>query len=145
MGWSIYIRKGLVYLPTIAEAKSGFFLEIEPIEVADVNDKQAVREAVFATLARNRPVVPDPDPETYKMAPILALAGVKSWSTFYKNAKQLGVMRGESGYEIFRLKPYGRGFTSDETSRIKLPGNCTIAQVVDRVVDEIERIYHEAS
>jgi hypothetical protein len=142
MGWLVYIRKGKVYIPSTAVAKSGICFDVEPIEVADITDSESLRRSVAAVINRGRPSVPDPPRDAYKNAPILALAGVKGWTTFYKGTRQLLFMRGDSGFEIAEFIPYGQGeqgFKPDESTRIKLPGNFSMPQIIERIVAEIQR------
>jgi hypothetical protein len=38
MLWQIYLRKGLVYVPTVAEIEPGFYRVIETVEVVSAQD-----------------------------------------------------------------------------------------------------------
>jgi hypothetical protein len=80
-------------------------------------------------------------PDQFEKDPMLELAGVKTWSAFYKGAVQLCFMRGKSGFEIFRLMPYGsgnKGYRVDESTRIALSSELTLDAVVERIVEEIQ-------
>lgn len=138
MSWFAYIRKGMVYIPSSAITTDGILVEIEPIETASVRDTSALRQAVVRVINRGRKLIPPPPLIAYENAPILALAGVKTWSGFYKGTVQIGFFCGESGFEIYGLKRYERGFTADESTRIKLGKDLPVELAIDRIVDEIQ-------
>jgi len=94
MGWSIYIRKDKVYIPTSVDTVDGMLMDAEPVEVAAIDQASAIRDAVVSVVDRGRRVVPAPLRDAYKNAPLLALARVKTWPVFYKGTIQLGFMRG---------------------------------------------------
>lgn len=142
MSWFVYIRKQRVYIPSAAMTSDGILVGIEPVEMAPINDMDALKYAVQRLIARGRKPIAPMKSSDFECDPILEAAGVKSWSTFYKGTRQLIFMRGEIGFEIVRLIPYGqgeRGYKTDEATRIKLPGDLPMAQVVERIVEEIQR------
>lgn len=138
MSWFVYIRKDRAYIPTSADTVDGIVIGVEPIEIADIDDTAALGSAVRAVIDRGRSVITKPPRDAWKNDPILALAGVKTWSAFYKGVRQLCFMRRDTGFEIVRLKPYERGFQTDEATRIQLPADLPLSQVVGRIVKEIQ-------
>ena len=143
MGWSIYIRDGKVYIPTSAETLDGILIDVEPIEIAALDDAQAISDAVVAVVSRERRIVPAPPRDAYKHHPLLALAGVKTWHGFYKGATQLGFMRAEAGFEVFELKPHEHGgYVANEATREKLPGDWSAAQCANRIRARIQAASH---
>lgn len=139
MSWCAYIRNGKIYIPSDAITPDGILVGIEPIEVAGIDDEGALKSAVMAAILRGRRRIPAPSREDWKNDPVLKLAGVRTWSSFYKGTRQLCFMRRESGFEIVRLKPYERGFQTDETTRIILPADLPLERAVERIVEEIQR------
>ena len=139
MGWSIYLRNGKVYVPTSAETVDGILMDEEPIEVAAIEDAKAIRAAAVAVVGRGCRIVPAPTRDAYNHSPVLASAGVKTWRAFYSGTTQLGLMRGAAGFEVFGLAPHEHGgYVVDETTREKLPGDWSVAQCAERIVERIQ-------
>ena len=140
MGWTAYIRKGKVFVPTSALTTDGLLINVEPIEMADVADRNAVARCVHAVIARGIRTVPAPDPREFSVSPMFALAGVASWSAFYKGAKQLGFMSGANGYEVFHLKKseVAAYYVVDESTRLKLPPELTPLEVADFIANSTQ-------
>lgn len=142
MSWSVFIRKGKVYLPTAAITSDGIIVGISPVEVVSIDETDAVASAVERTLRRGQLKIPALTREELEASPTLEAAGVKKWSQFYRGAKQMGFMISKSGFEIFRLVPYRHGgYVVDEDSRVILDKEMPTEEVAARIGSEIQRLW----
>lgn len=55
MLWHIYVRKGIAYVPTVAQTVAGFYLDIEPVVAVPATDVSAVQAAVRQAIGRGNP------------------------------------------------------------------------------------------
>jgi hypothetical protein len=140
MSWSIDIRKGKVYIPSCGDTKEGIVLGIEPIEVADLGDVAGLRAALNNAINRGRKLVPLPSVDSFDKHPIHQLAGVKTWSAYYKGTRQLFLVRRDGSFEIFALKKGDRrGYVPDEPTREWITPDVPLAPAIDRIVERIQR------
>ena len=84
---SCYLRKGIVYVPTLARTTAGFHLVVGPVAVVPVSQAAELHEVFREKIAKGNPAVPtparnDPGDEAVMLKP----AGVKSWSAFERGA-----------------------------------------------------------
>ncbi len=139
-GWAIYVRKNQVFIPSSGDTKEGIVLDIEPIEVADLQDVAGVRVALTNVIARGRRLVPLPAPDAFNKHPVHQLAGVKTWSAFYKGTRQLFLVRRDGSFELFALKKGDQGgYVPDEPTRQWITPDVPLAPAIDRIVALIQR------
>ena len=60
MHWGLFVRRDVAYIPTSARTESGFYLDVEPVEIAEINDTETFKEAVKAALSRGNPKMATP-------------------------------------------------------------------------------------
>jgi hypothetical protein len=133
--FDIYLRRGVVYLPTMAKVLTGGGQEIEPVEKASVSDETALRHAIKETLARGNPVLAsysyadNPDPWVIKSAK------VKSFGEFAQGAMLWIMVEKDGVYEIRgqMKRPY-KGWVPDPKNKIDLPSGSTSDDWVDRMI-----------
>ncbi|HWE75007.1 MAG TPA: hypothetical protein VG328_17735 [Stellaceae bacterium] len=132
MRWHCYLRRGAVFLPTTGKVDKNVYFLVEPVAVIPVSNTGALRTALRETIARGNPVV-----EYDREAPpvLCKYAGVKSWSTFARNAS-LWVMDDTNG--ALRIEPNTRdsrgAFSPDKTVIETLPAGSTIDDLTDRMI-----------
>lgn len=127
-----YLRQGTVFLPTTGKADKNVYFLVEPVAVVPVSDTDALRRALRETIARGNPTV-----KYDRSAPpvLLKYAGVKSWSTFARNAR-LWVM--EEAADVFIVVPYQRGadgsFSPDKTATVTLQNATAPHDLAERMI-----------
>jgi hypothetical protein len=132
-----YLRQGTVFLPTVGKVDKNVYFLIDPVAVVPVSNADALRAALRETIKRGNPAV-----EYDRGAPPLLCkyAGVKSWSTFARNASLWG-MRETDG--IFRIEPNtgdSRGaFTPDKDATETLPAGSTIDDLINRMIAILQK------
>ncbi len=140
MSWPIHIRKGSVFISSCGDTREGIVLGIAPIEVTDLQDEAGLRVALTNVISRGRKLVALPPPDAFKNHPIHQLAGVKTWSAFYKGTRQLFLVRRDGSFELFALKKGDQGgYVPDEPTREWITPDVPLAPAIDRIVARIQR------
>jgi hypothetical protein len=109
MLWNVYLRRGKVYVPTVAQTGAGFYLDIEPVEVVLACDSEAVRNAVQKALSRGNPPVPTPTRAAFPTPVVLRFANVKSWAAFQRGATNWIILTADNRYEIKQSRNHPQG------------------------------------
>jgi hypothetical protein len=140
MTWHIYVRKGMVFVPTVARTEAGFYMDIEPVEVAAAADLGAIQLAVKSAVARGNPRVPTPTRATFPKPVVLKHAAVKSWSAFERGSL-CWVLHESKG--IFQIIPQrkaadGRGWVDDGDQIESLQAGTNIEEFAKRVAELIQ-------
>lgn len=134
MFWHLYLRKGSVYLPTVARTEAGFYMNIEPVRVVPVSDSEAFENAVKEMMAKGNPAIPTPARASYPKPVVLKYAQVKSWSAFERDSFNWAIEKNG----IYQIKPGrrrpDRGWEDDPEKIEALPEGTTPEEVAKRVV-----------
>jgi hypothetical protein len=137
MLFTCYLRNNIVYIPTVARRKSSpIYSNIEPVSVVSIASVENVRRALFETIARKNPVIPDRDPKALRERPLLPkYAGVKSLPAFFRKASAWGITEDDGVYKklIYRKHPKGY-WQQDPEQEIHFPAGTVISEVVDRMI-----------
>jgi hypothetical protein len=134
----VYVRKGKAIIPTIAQTEAGYWLDVKPVEVADVADRPALIAALQHTVARGNPTVPVPTRAAFPEPVVLPYAGVKTWSAFTKGASGWKLSKDAGSYVIapYRDGQEG-GWEEDLQRKEEIPAEAPIDSVLQRLVDHI--------
>src|SRR5436190_3958698 len=98
--WHVYVRKGLAFVPNVAQTDAGFFLDTEPVRVVALNESQALACAIQEAIDIGNPRIPTPTRLTFPKPVILKPAGVKNWNAFVEGGVCFTIFRGEDELEI---------------------------------------------
>jgi hypothetical protein len=84
-----YLRKDKVILGPVSVTTAGVGVAVEPFLCIEVENIGELGKGVLATLEKSQHGVPHPKQDQWKalLAPMLKAAGVKSWSSFTKSAR----------------------------------------------------------
>jgi hypothetical protein len=131
----VYLRKGIVYVPTMGVMEKGFYRGIEPVAVVSAANTEALNQALLTTIGRGSPSVPMLKRRDWPPPVLLKHAGVKTWSAFESGASLWSVKRENGQYQIFGYKrhPTGRGSARDPDQTIIFPLGSTVDEVVERM------------
>jgi hypothetical protein len=133
--FDLYLRRGVVYLPTTAKVLTGGGQEIEPVEKAAISDETALRQAIRETLARGNPVLASysyaDNPEPW----VIKSAKVKSFGEFAQGTLLWIIVEKDGAYEIRPQKkvPY-KGWIPDPDRKIALPEGSDEGDLIDRMI-----------
>jgi hypothetical protein len=133
MNLEIYLRKGIVYIPTMAKMDHGFYRGVEPVDVVPISNMEAFRKALAAAIARGNPPVPIPLRRDWPPPVLLKYAGVRNWSTFERGMMFWGVQKKKVGVLIARQKKTDGIWKDDPTRIVTLPLNADVGEVIARM------------
>jgi len=86
-----YLRGQRVFTHASSKTTAGVWILELPVLVVDATDVEALGRQVAQALAASKEGVPHPVSWKGIFDPVLELAGVKSWATFVKSARCVGI------------------------------------------------------
>jgi hypothetical protein len=98
--WHVYVRSGTAFVPDVAQTQAGFFLDVDPVRVADLDDFESLSSAIEEAMRAGNPRVPTPTRSAFPKPVILKPAGVKSWNAFVERGACFTIFRDNEGLEI---------------------------------------------
>jgi hypothetical protein len=134
MLYHCYLRKGMVYVPTVAKMDVGFYRDTEPVSVVAAGESSDLRRALAQAIARgNPPMVSVPRP--LQPPPILLkYAGVKTWSAFARGTSTWSISEEKGIWQIIGTRlERGGGWVDDPDQTITFPSGSGIDEVCDRM------------
>jgi hypothetical protein len=135
MHCSIDLRNGIVYIPTMGKMGEGFYRGIEPVAVVAVQDTDALREALIATITRGNPDVPMLKRRDWPPPVTLKYAKVKTWSAFERGLQLWGL---EEKNAVFVIDTYSKSpnrmWVKIPEKRISFPVATPVNEVIDRMI-----------
>jgi hypothetical protein len=135
MLFHVYLRNGVVYVPTVAVREGGpVYTDIEPVGVVRVTDTAGLRHALLDAISRGNATVPVPKGK-WPAPVLLKYAGVKTWSMFARNASTWSIEEGDGNYRIFGYRKHPKAYWErDAEQSVKMPPGSTVDDVVDRMI-----------
>jgi hypothetical protein len=143
-----YLRKGIVYVPTVVRrASSPIYNIVEPIAVVPLDDSDAVRAALLDSLNRGNAIVPDPGLRDRDAPPaILKYARVRSWSAFFQSAFSWSIMEDDGVYQIQGHRKHPKGYwEEDQSQKIQFPPQAIREDVVSRMITILQETARTAT
>ena len=146
MVWGVYFRKGKVFVPTVARAEAGYYLNVEPVAVVNAGDLNCILSAVRAAIDRGNPTIPTPTRANFPKPVLPKLAGVRSWPQFARESLYWKLRKASDGFQILpgRLEPDG-GWVDDEAKAEALPSGTTAEGVAKRMAQIIQAVSEDTS
>lgn len=136
---SIYLRKGQVIVPTASQTDAGFYIELEPVTVADAVDADAVVCAVVAAMELGNPRIKTPERDAYLPPVVLPYAGVKSWKTFEKGAQTWSVDVEAKHIVIRPQRTHEEGGWVDDEDKLEyFPPDTPFEKIAQRVAQLVQ-------
>jgi len=135
MNCELYLRNGMVYLPTMGKMDEGFYRGVEPVSVAAASHTEGVRQALQATIARGNPVVPMLRRSEWRPPVLLKYAGLKSWSAFERGMSFWTIKDDGTYFRIAGQRKQPNGMWNDDPEQIvAFPPGSNVDQVIDRMI-----------
>jgi hypothetical protein len=139
--WVVFLLNGRVLVPTMAKTKAGFYMGIEPVELAETHEPAAVEQAVIHAVTRGNPSIPTPaGGKNFPKSPLLKYTKLKSLSTFDKLAKSWSLSKRHGAYLIVpdRLREDAEGGKEEDMERGEaIPAEVPLEAVVHRFVSRV--------
>jgi hypothetical protein len=134
MLYHAYLRRGIVYVPAVAQRETGAYTDIDPVAVVPVTDVQTLARAFLDAIARGNIIVPRPK-DTYPPPVLLKYAGVKTWSAFARGTSIWSIEEEHGKYQIVGYRTHPKGYWVEDPEQIvKFPAETTVKSVVDRMI-----------
>jgi hypothetical protein len=134
MVFHAYIRRGIVYVPTVAQREGGAYTEIEPVAVVPITNIDGLHRALAEATARKNIIVPVPKGK-WPAPVLLKYAGVKTWSAFAHDASPWSIEEQDGQYQIVGYRTHPKGYwEQDPEQKIKFPAGTAIDTVIDRMI-----------
>ncbi len=131
----LYLRKGIVFVPTSGNVHKGLHRDIEPVAVVAISNTDALREALHATVSRGNPPTPYYPRGSYPQPVVLKYAGVKTWAAFARGTSTWSIKEHNGSYQIvgYRKHPNGH-WEEDPEQKTNLPPGTTGDDLVERMI-----------
>jgi len=129
-----FLRRTIVYIPTLSQIENGPHWISEPIALVSVSETAPLKQAFESTIARGNPLI-KPPPRYHEKEPLLAkAAGLKTWSTFLRGASCWEIYEHDGMYRIMKGMRRRGGWVPDTQNVIKLRPGSTIGDLCDRMI-----------
>jgi hypothetical protein len=140
---SFYLRKGVAYIPTTAKTEAGYWLAIEPVDVAPVANPEALQQLLLKAIARGNPVVKTPSRQNFPPPVMQRYCGMKSFSAFERTAALWAISVRDESYVIYpwrRSTQYRGAWEENHEHRTVLPLTTPLEDVARQAA---ERAFNE--
>ena len=147
--FNLFFLSDRVVIPTSATTASGYTVSVEPVEVVDCKDRNALKCALEKTISRGRMKIPDlPDDElifdgdgaTGLKNPIeLKYAGVSNWDDLERKSINFFVECYPSGYLIECWDRAIDGKWADSHGlKARLPSSIELDGLIDEIYNHLK-------
>ena len=135
MWWHCYLRRGVVYLPTLGIIDKGYYSDIEPVAVVPLSNTEALQKALRDTVARGNPKVSSLGQSQRSPPVVLKYAGVKIWAAFARGTSTWGFGEEKGALQIVGYRDSATGGWEQDPDNIEsFPKNSTIDDVIERMI-----------
>jgi hypothetical protein len=130
-----YLRRGVVYIPTLGKIDKGFYRSIEPVAVVPMSNTGALRRALLDTIERGNPTIPRLKQGQRHERVTLKYAGVKNWSAFERGTSCWAMEEDAGIFRIVAHRKAEQGWEEDEDRSETFPQGTSAIEVVDRMIE----------
>jgi hypothetical protein len=134
MFFHLYLRKGIVFAPTMGLVPGGPYRDMEPVAVAPLSNPGAVRQALRDAISRGNPPAPRYPPGGHPQPVVVKYAGVKSWAAFARGTLPWGIDETDGTYQIIGYSRHPDGWRQDPNQKVDLPAGSTVDDAIDRMI-----------
>jgi hypothetical protein len=137
--WGLYLYRGKIIIPTSSRTLAGYYLETEPVAVAEVADVAQAAVFLADTMARGNPTVATPTRAKFPKPVVLGPAGAKSWRAFEKEAICVNMTREGDQFLIDVSSHDENGdWVIDPGQTRRLPGNAAAGEILQCILGEVQ-------
>lgn len=134
----VYLRGGIVYVPTWASLDAGGYMTIDPVEVVSASDTIQLREAFQRCFARGNPMRAMPKTMADWPRVIEKYARVNSWRAFTKELSAWSIKEVDGTWQIQAQKGVGQGLKPDPNQKLTFPIGTTAEDAIDRMITMLQ-------
>ncbi len=138
---SIFVRRGMAYLPVMALTDTGLRMGVEPIYAVTIASTALV-DALQNVLAAGHPRIPHPTqdewPRISRESPVLKAAGVKGWKEFSRDSAVYNVDWTERGVTVYisQLDKQGRAEFA-QARKMSFAPDSPVQSIAEAIVEDI--------
>jgi hypothetical protein len=134
MLFQVYLRRGLVYVPTTAMREGGAYTAIEPVAVVPVTKADEIHRSLLDAIARKNITVPVPKGK-WPAPVLLKYADAKTWADFARDASTWYIQDRSGEYQIGGYRMNQKGYwEEDPNQKNDFPPGTTLDTVLDHMV-----------
>jgi hypothetical protein len=135
MLYKLYLKKGTVYIPTTVNQARAVYMDIEPVTVVPVTDREALRQAMRDTIPKENRFVPPSVEDARKPPVLLKYTGDKSWPAFMRGTSPWSIYEKDGKYQIEGYHVHRKGYWErDRDQTIEFPAGSSLDNVIGRMV-----------
>lgn len=135
----VYLRKGMVYLPTVAKTEAGFYMNVEPVAKVSVSNATGLRATLTDAVAKENLIIPTPKRSAFPPPVLPKYAGVKTDREFMRGASHWAIERKNGNNQIFGYRVHRDGYwVQDATQKIDFPSDATTENVIEQMIAVLE-------
>lgn len=134
----LYLRKGVVYIPTLGKVDKGFYRGIEPVAVVPISNTEALRGALLDTIARGNPPTPRLAPGQSYSPVTLKYAGAKNWQTFERGTAYWNIKEDDGIFRVVAHRKVEQGWEEDKDRSHIFPEGTSADEVIDRMISILQ-------
>jgi hypothetical protein len=135
MNCGVYLRNGILYLPTMGKMEEGFYRGVEPVAVVPVSNTAEAGEALQTMISRGNPIVPMLRRREIPPPVLLKYAGVKRWSEFERGMQFWTIDEKDGCFRIAgQRKHQDRGWRDDTEQIVSFPPGTEVGEIIDRFI-----------
>lgn len=138
------LHKGVVHIPTsYLVERDGFYVHDTPLESVPVEQTEAMRQAILATIKRGNLRISRDQARAAihsKDDPLLRATGARSWYALDREMTGSWSLVEKDGlYQIRVDQPMEtHGWHEDESKRVRFPAGTAIEEVIERLIAMIQ-------
>jgi hypothetical protein len=131
----LYLRRGVLFVPTTGIVEKGFHRGMDPVESAPISETAAARQVLRSAIARGNPPAPPYSAIKDTVPAVARHGGFKSWSAFSRGAMPWNIREENGIYQIigFWMHP-DRYWKEDGEQTIEFPPGTNVDDVIDRMI-----------
>jgi hypothetical protein len=135
MLYKLYLKKGTVYIPTTVNQARAVYMDVEPVTVVPVTDREALRRAMRDTIPKKNCFVPPSVEDARKPPVLLKYTGDKSWPAFMRGTSPWSIYEKDGKYQIEGYHVHRKGYWErDHDQTIEFPAGTSLDNVIDRMI-----------
>jgi hypothetical protein len=103
-------RTGAVLVPTRAKTEAGYWLDVEPVDRASVDNLTSIVRALRRAMEQKEVIIPTPTRSAFPKPVVLGYSKARSWADFEKRHTQFSIAQTTEGqYKIDLYKRVSEG------------------------------------
>jgi len=131
-----YLRRNVVYVPTVARLKTGAYREIEPVVVLSTADTDGLRRAIGDAIKRGNEIIPNPPKNNWPPPILPKYAGEKTWSAFARSASLWSVETNNTESRITGFRKHSDGYLIEDPQ--KICRHPTVGDVIECMINILQ-------